>query len=102
MIVLWLLILRGISIEFRNHIERLVWHPLWDAVFAGASALQTRRTRRTWRARRPPSPGGPRQELSPLATRQKARVAQAPRVFCVGAGPRAAQAGEERGAFLHL
>ena len=39
MIVLWLLILRGISIEFRNHVESLVWHPLWDAVFAGSSAL---------------------------------------------------------------
>jgi cytochrome d ubiquinol oxidase subunit II len=39
MIVLWLLILRGISIEFRNHIDSLVWTPLWDAVFAGSSAL---------------------------------------------------------------
>jgi cytochrome d ubiquinol oxidase subunit II len=39
MIVLWLLILRGISIEFRNHIESLVWHPFWDLVFAGSSAL---------------------------------------------------------------
>jgi cytochrome d ubiquinol oxidase subunit II len=39
MIVLWLLILRGISIEFRNHIQSLVWQPFWDAVFAGASAL---------------------------------------------------------------
>jgi cytochrome d ubiquinol oxidase subunit II len=39
MIVLWLLILRGIAIEFRNHIQSLVWQPLWDAVFAGASAL---------------------------------------------------------------
>jgi cytochrome bd ubiquinol oxidase subunit II len=39
MIVLWLLILRGISIEFRNHIESIVWHPLWDVVFAGSSAL---------------------------------------------------------------
>jgi cytochrome d ubiquinol oxidase subunit II len=39
MIVLWLLILRGISIEFRNHIESVVWHPLWDAVFAASSAL---------------------------------------------------------------
>ncbi len=39
MIVLWLLILRGIAIEFRNHIDSLVWHPLWDAVFAGASGL---------------------------------------------------------------
>jgi cytochrome d ubiquinol oxidase subunit II len=39
MIVLWLLILRGTSIEFRNHIQSLVWQPLWDAVFAGSSAL---------------------------------------------------------------
>jgi len=39
MIVLWLLILRGISIEFRNHIQSFVWQPFWDAVFAGASAL---------------------------------------------------------------
>jgi cytochrome d ubiquinol oxidase subunit II len=39
MMVLWLLILRGIAIEFRNHIESLVWQPLWDAVFAGASGM---------------------------------------------------------------
>ncbi len=39
MIVLWLLILRGISIEFRNHVRSLVWQPLWDFVFAAASAL---------------------------------------------------------------
>jgi cytochrome d ubiquinol oxidase subunit II len=39
MMVLWLLILRGISIEFRNHIRNGVWQPFWDAVFAGASAL---------------------------------------------------------------
>src|SRR6201993_2362221 len=39
MIVLWLLILRGIAIEFRNHIRSLVWQPLWDVVFAGASGL---------------------------------------------------------------
>src|ERR1022692_886914 len=39
MIVLWLLIFRGISIEFRNHIQSLVWQPFWDAVFAVASAL---------------------------------------------------------------
>ena len=31
MMVLWLLILRGISIEFRNHIDSLVWKPFWDA-----------------------------------------------------------------------
>jgi len=39
MIVLWLLILRGCAIEFRNHMESPVWTPFWDAVFAGASAL---------------------------------------------------------------
>lgn len=39
MIVLWLLILRGIAIEFRSHIDSPVWKPLWDAVFALASAL---------------------------------------------------------------
>ncbi len=39
MIVLWLLVLRGIAIPFRSHIESLVWQPFWDAVFAGASAL---------------------------------------------------------------
>ncbi|MGH7934149.1 MAG: cytochrome d ubiquinol oxidase subunit II, partial [Candidatus Binataceae bacterium] len=38
MIVLWLLILRGISLEFRNHIDSAAWSPLWDVVFAGASA----------------------------------------------------------------
>ena len=38
-IVLWLLILRGIAIEFRHHVESLVWQPFWDVVFAGASAL---------------------------------------------------------------
>ena len=39
MMVLWLLMLRGISIEFRSHVESPVWRPLWDAVFGGASAL---------------------------------------------------------------
>jgi cytochrome d ubiquinol oxidase subunit II len=39
MMVLWLLMLRGISIEFRNHIDTAVWKPFWDVVFAGASAL---------------------------------------------------------------
>lgn len=39
MMVLWLLILRGISIEFRNHLDNPVWTPLWDVVFSGASAL---------------------------------------------------------------
>jgi cytochrome bd ubiquinol oxidase subunit II len=39
MMVLWLLILRGISIEFRNHIESPPWQTFWDAVFSGASIL---------------------------------------------------------------
>ncbi len=39
MMVLWLLILRGVSIEFRNHIDSPVWKPLWDAGFMGSSAL---------------------------------------------------------------
>jgi cytochrome d ubiquinol oxidase subunit II len=39
MMVLWLLMLRGISIEFRSHVESPVWRSLWDAVFGGASAL---------------------------------------------------------------
>src|SRR6266446_2661602 len=38
MIVLWLLMLRGISVEFRNHLESPAWAPGWDIVFAGASA----------------------------------------------------------------
>lgn len=39
MMVLWLLILRGIAIEFRNHLEGPVWPPFWDVVFACSSVL---------------------------------------------------------------
>src|SRR5260370_4519928 len=39
MIVLWLLILRGASLEFRNHIKSAVWDPLWAFLFCGASLL---------------------------------------------------------------
>jgi cytochrome d ubiquinol oxidase subunit II len=39
MMVLWLLILRGISIEFRSHLHSAVWEPFWDAGFSLASAL---------------------------------------------------------------
>ncbi len=39
MMVLWLLILRGVSIEFRNHLNSPVWTPLWDGAFCIASAL---------------------------------------------------------------
>jgi len=37
MMVLWLLILRAISIEFRSHLDSPVWRPLWDTVFSGSS-----------------------------------------------------------------
>src|SRR5580700_7787317 len=33
MMVLWLLILRGISIEFRNHLDHTIWAGFWDAGF---------------------------------------------------------------------
>ena len=39
MIVLWLLILRGTSVEFRNHIKSTVWIPFWDFVFSTSSLL---------------------------------------------------------------
>ena len=39
MIVLWLLILRGISIEFRNHVVSRVWDPFWDFLFSASSLL---------------------------------------------------------------
>jgi len=39
MIVLWLLILRGVSIEFRNHIKSPVWDPFWDFLFCSSSLL---------------------------------------------------------------
>ena len=39
MMVLWLLILRGISVEFRSHIDSPVWKPFWDAGFMLSSVL---------------------------------------------------------------
>lgn len=39
MMVLWLLILRGISIELRSHVDTPVWRPFWDLVFGVSSAL---------------------------------------------------------------
>jgi cytochrome bd ubiquinol oxidase subunit II len=39
MIVLWLLVLRGVSLEIRNHIEIGVWTALLDGVFGFASVL---------------------------------------------------------------
>lgn len=39
MMVLWLLMLRAISIEFRSHINEPVWKSFFDGVFAFASIL---------------------------------------------------------------
>jgi cytochrome d ubiquinol oxidase subunit II len=41
MIVLWLLILRGISIELRNHVEVGVWRALLDGLFGLSSGMLT-------------------------------------------------------------
>src|SRR5262245_54775012 len=38
-LLLWTLILRGISIEFRSHVEAPLWRTFWDTAFCGASAL---------------------------------------------------------------
>src|SRR5215471_16645862 len=38
-LVLWVLILRGIAIEFRSHVEHPLWRAAWDFVFGVASAL---------------------------------------------------------------
>jgi cytochrome bd ubiquinol oxidase subunit II len=37
--VLWMLLLRAISIEFRNHLEHPLWRSAWDAGFWGSSTL---------------------------------------------------------------
>lgn len=39
MIVLWLLILRGISVELRSHVEISTWRAFFDGVFSFSSAL---------------------------------------------------------------
>src|SRR6202046_5564458 len=41
MIVLWLLILRGVSLELRNHIDVGVWRALLDGVFGLSSVMLT-------------------------------------------------------------
>ncbi len=38
MMVLWLLILRGVSIEFRSHMDSVPWQQFWSTVFGLASA----------------------------------------------------------------
>ncbi len=39
MMVLWLLILRGVSIEFRSHQQNPLWRAFWDATFAVSSTV---------------------------------------------------------------
>jgi cytochrome bd ubiquinol oxidase subunit II len=39
MMVLWLLILRGTSIEFRSHVTEQLWAQFWDFLFCISSAL---------------------------------------------------------------
>jgi cytochrome d ubiquinol oxidase subunit II len=39
MILLWLLILRGVAIEFRSHQSNLLWREFWDTVFSLSSAM---------------------------------------------------------------
>ena len=39
MMVLWLLMLRGLGIEFRSHLEGPVWHSFFDGIFSLSSAL---------------------------------------------------------------
>jgi cytochrome bd ubiquinol oxidase subunit II len=39
MLVLWLLLLRGLGIEFRHQIDSELWAHAWDVTFAGASML---------------------------------------------------------------
>src|SRR5712691_11068956 len=39
MMVLWLLVLRGMALEFRHHISGPVWAPFWDVIFCFSSGL---------------------------------------------------------------
>ena len=38
-VVLWLLILRGIALELRDHFESPLWRGFWDVTFTASSAL---------------------------------------------------------------
>jgi cytochrome d ubiquinol oxidase subunit II len=38
-LVVWCLMLRGISIEFRSHVEDGLWRHFWDVTFAASSGL---------------------------------------------------------------
>jgi cytochrome d ubiquinol oxidase subunit II len=39
MIVLWLLVLRGVGIEFRHQVDNALWQDAWDVTFSLASVL---------------------------------------------------------------
>jgi cytochrome d ubiquinol oxidase subunit II len=39
MMVLWLLVIRGLSIELRSHVDTGLWRSFWDVTFGLASAL---------------------------------------------------------------
>lgn len=39
MMVLWLLILRGLAVELRGHVQDAIWKTLWDGIFFVASSL---------------------------------------------------------------
>jgi cytochrome d ubiquinol oxidase subunit II len=39
MMVLWLLILRGLSVELRSHVDTVLWRSFWDVTFCLASSL---------------------------------------------------------------
>ncbi len=39
MVVLWLLMFRGISLELREHLSSDLWHQFWDAAFWASSTL---------------------------------------------------------------
>jgi cytochrome bd ubiquinol oxidase subunit II len=38
-LVLWLLMLRGLAIELRSHLDHPLWRPMWDVTFSLASLL---------------------------------------------------------------
>ena len=38
-IVLWLLIVRGLALELRSHLNHALWRQFWDVAFSGSSTL---------------------------------------------------------------
>ena len=38
-LVIWCLIGRGVAVEFRSHVDDVMWRGFWDAIFAVTSAL---------------------------------------------------------------